>query len=57
MKSIVAVLGMVAAAVIAWFLVSALFSLLWFTAKLIIVAFVAVLVYFGLRGLLARGRG
>jgi hypothetical protein len=46
--------GVAIAIVIAWWLVSVVFSLVWFVAKLIIVAVVAVLVYFALRGVLAR---
>ncbi len=49
------VLGVVVAVVIAWWIVGALFSLLWFVAKLGIVAIVAVIVFFVLRGLFARG--
>ena len=45
------VLGVVVAVVIAWWLVGALFSLLWFIAKLGIVAVVAVGVYLVLRNL------
>lgn len=48
------VLGVVVAVIIAWWLVSVVFSIVWFVAKLIIVAVVAVLVYFALRGLLFR---
>lgn len=51
------VLGVIAAVVIAWIVVNALFSLLWFAAKLVVVAIVAVVVYFGLRSLLARSGG
>ena len=54
MRSVWPILGGIVAIVIAWWLVSVLFSLIWFIAKLIIVAVVAVLVYFALRGLLAR---
>ncbi|MFD5225959.1 hypothetical protein ACFWHT_10105 [Microbacterium sp. NPDC058342] len=50
------VLGVIAAVVIAWWLVSALFSLLWFIAKLGLVALVAVAVYAGLRALTGRAR-
>lgn len=50
------VLGVIAAVVIAWWVVSALFSLLWFIAKLGLVAIVAVVVYAGLRALTARAR-
>lgn len=48
------VLGVIIAVVIAWWIVSALFSLLWLAAKLAIVAAVAVLVFFGLRSLFRR---
>lgn len=48
------VVGVIVAVVIAWWLVSALFSLLWFIAKLAVVAVVAVAVYAGLRSLLSR---
>ena len=48
------ILGVVVAVVIAWVLVNALFSLLWFLGKLIIVAVVAVLVFFVLRSVFAR---
>lgn len=48
------ILGVIVAVVIAWVLVNALFSLLWFIGKLIIVAVVAVLVFFALRGIFAR---
>jgi len=50
------VLGVIAAVVIAWWVVSALFSLLWFIAKLGLVAVVAVVVYACLRALTARAR-
>ena len=55
MKTLVPIIGVVLAIVIAWWLVTVLFSMVWFIAKLIIVGVVAVLVYFALRGLLARG--
>jgi hypothetical protein len=48
------VLGVIAAIVIAWVLVDVLFSLLWFIGKLVIVAVVAVIVFFILRGLFSR---
>jgi hypothetical protein len=44
-------LGVIVAIVIAWWIVSALFSLLWFVAKLAIVLVVAVVVFLVLRGL------
>ena len=50
------ILGVIAAIVIAWFLVEVLFSLLWFIGKLVIVAIVAVIVFFVLRSLFARNR-
>jgi hypothetical protein len=53
--SILTTIGVVAAVVIAWVLVSVVFQIVWFVAKLIIVGLVAVLVYFALRGLLTRG--
>ncbi|WP_214465390.1 hypothetical protein [Microbacterium flavescens] len=48
------VLGVIAAIVIAWVLVDVLFSLLWFIGKLVIVAVVAVVVFFVLRGMFSR---
>ena len=45
------VIGVIVAVVIAWWIVSALFSILWFIAKLGIVVVVAGLVYLGLRSL------
>lgn len=48
------VLGVIAAVVIAWILVDVLFSLLWFIGKLIIVAIVAVIVFFVLRSVFSR---
>lgn len=44
-------LGVIVAVVIAWWIVSVLFSVLWFIAKLAIVAVVAVAVFFVLRSL------
>ncbi len=43
------VLGVVVAVVIAWFLVDLVFSVLWFIAKLAVVAVVAIVVFFVLR--------
>ena len=43
------VIGVIAAVIIAWFLVDVLFGLLWFIGKLAIVAVVAVIVFFALR--------
>jgi hypothetical protein len=48
------VIGVIAAVIIAWFLVDVLFSLLWFIGKLLIVAVVAVIVFFVLRALVGR---
>ena len=45
------VIGVIAAVIIAWFLVDLLFSLVWFIVKLAIVAGVAVVVFFVLRAL------
>jgi hypothetical protein len=50
------ILGVIAAIVIAWFLVEVLFSLLWFIGKLVIVAIVAVIVFVVLRSVFARDR-
>jgi hypothetical protein len=52
---IVTVIGVIVAIAIAWFLVDVVFHLIWFLAKLIIVAVVAGLVFFALRGLFAKG--
>jgi hypothetical protein len=48
------ILGVIAAIVIAWWLVGILFSVLWFIAKLAIVAVVAVVVFLVLRRAFAR---
>jgi hypothetical protein len=53
-RTVWTVLGVIAAVLIAWFIVDVLFSLLWFIAKLAIVAVVAVVVFFVLRSLVAR---
>ncbi|MFE6734631.1 hypothetical protein ACFVAE_11380 [Microbacterium sp. NPDC057659] len=53
--SIWTVLGVIAAVVIAWWIVSALFSVVWFIVKLAMVAVVAVLVYAVIR-MLTRSR-
>ena len=50
------VLGVIVAVVIAWFLVNVLFSMLWFIGKLVIVAIVAAIVFFVMRGLFSRSR-
>jgi uncharacterized protein YacL len=48
------IIGVIAAVVIAWFLVNVLFSVLAFFFKLLVVAVVAVIVFFVLRMLFAR---
>jgi hypothetical protein len=53
-RTLVTVLGVIAAVVIAWFLVDLLFSFIYLVVRLIIVAVIAVLVFFALRGVFAR---
>ncbi|MGR0319530.1 hypothetical protein [Agromyces sp. ZXT2-3] len=53
-RTVWTVLGVIAAVVIAWFLVDLVFSVLWFVVKLAIVAVVAVVVFFVLRRLVSR---
>ncbi|GAA2940156.1 hypothetical protein GCM10010458_26300 [Microbacterium luteolum] len=53
-KNIWTILGVILAVVIAWWIVSALFSVLWFIAKLAIVAVVAVLVFVVIRSVFSR---
>ncbi len=48
------IVGVIAAILIAWFLVNALFSVLAFIFKLIAVAVVAVIVFFVLRMIFSR---
>jgi uncharacterized protein YacL len=48
------IVGVIAAVVIAWFLVNVLFSVLAFFFKLLVVAVVAVIVFFVLRMLFVR---
>ncbi len=48
------IIGVVAAVVIGWFLVNLLFSVLAFLFKLLLVALVAVVVFFVLRSVFAR---
>lgn len=45
------IVGVVLAVIVAWWIVSALFSILWFIAKLAIVAVVALVVYLVFRGI------
>jgi hypothetical protein len=53
-KNIWTILGVILAVVIAWWIVTALFSVLAFFFKLAIVAVVAVVVYLVLRGVFSR---
>lgn len=53
-NSIWTILGVILAVVIAWWIVSALFSVLWFIAKLAIVAVVAVVVFLVIRSVFTR---
>ena len=48
------VLGVIASVVIAWFVVDVVFSVLWFIVKLVVIAVVAVVVFFVLRAWLGR---
>ncbi|WP_406247885.1 hypothetical protein ACI7YT_19095 [Microbacterium sp. M] len=48
------VLGVIVAVVIAWWLVGLLFSVLWFIAKLAIVAVVALVVFLVLRNAFSK---
>ncbi|QTX03851.1 hypothetical protein [Agromyces archimandritae] len=48
------VIGAIVAVVIAWFLVGVLIELLGFLAKLVLVAAIAVAVFFGLRAIFTR---
>lgn len=50
-STIWSILGAILALVIAWWIVSALFSLLWFVAKLALVVVVALAVYTGIRAM------
>lgn len=53
-STIWSILGGIIAVVIAWWIVSALFSLLWLVVKLALVAAVALAVYVGIRALTRR---
>lgn len=53
-KNVWTILGVILAIVIAWWIVSALFSVLAFIFKLAIVAVVAVVVFLILRGIFSR---
>ena len=53
-RTVWTIIGVIAAVVIAWFLVDVVFSVLWFIVKLVIVAVVAVVVYFVLRSMVGR---
>lgn len=48
------IVGVVVAVIVAWFVVSTLFSVLWFIAKLALIAVVAVVVYLVLRGVFSK---
>ena len=48
------IIGVIAAVIIAWVVVNVIFSVLWFIVKLLLVAVVAVGVFFLLRGLVNR---
>lgn len=52
-NSVWTILGVIAAVVIAWFVVNVVFSVLWFFVKLLVVAVVAVGVFFLLRHLVS----
>ncbi|MFJ4045960.1 hypothetical protein ACIPV2_09480 [Microbacterium sp. NPDC089987] len=51
------IVGVVVSVVIAFWIVNVLFSLIWFIAKLAIVAVVAVIVFAVIRTLMARSSG
>ncbi|MCC2028554.1 hypothetical protein KEC56_03275 [Microbacterium sp. YMB-B2] len=53
-NSVWTIVGVVIAVIVAWTLVSVLFNLLWFIAKLAIVAVVAVLVFLLLRSAFSK---
>jgi hypothetical protein len=50
-STIWSILGGIAAIIAAWWIVTAVFSVLWFVVKLAVVAAVAVAVYAGIRSL------
>ncbi|MBT2518344.1 hypothetical protein J7E29_12930 [Streptomyces sp. ISL-90] len=53
-RNVWTVIGVIAAVIIAWILVDVAFHVLWFVAKLAIVAVVAVIVFIVLRALVRR---
>jgi len=53
-NSVWTIVGVVIAVIVAWTLVSVLFNLLWFIAKLAIVAVIAVLVFLLLRSAFSK---
>ena len=55
-RTVWTIIGVIAAVVIAWFLVDVVFSVLWFIVKVVIVAVVAVVVYFVLQSVFGRSR-
>lgn len=48
------IVGVIVAIVIAWVLVNAIFSLIWFIGKLVIVLAVAAVVFFVMRAMFSR---
>ena len=52
---IVTIFGVIVSIVVAWWIVSLLFSVVFFIVKVLIVAVIAALVFVALRGLFARG--
>lgn len=53
-NSVWTIVGVVVAAVIAWFVISTVFSVLWAIAKLALVAVIAFVVYLALRGAFSK---
>lgn len=53
MKNFWTIVGVIVSIAVAWWIVSALFSLMWFIAKLGVVLVVAAVVFFVLRGALS----
>ena len=54
MSTVWTIVGVIVAVVIAWFVVNALLGLAWFILKLVLVALVAVGVFFALRAVFGR---
>ena len=55
--TLITIVGVVIAIVVAWWLVNALFGLIAFVVKLLVVLAVAALVFVAVRAALAGGRG